>query len=459
MPPELRTRYRYVEARTPAPSILKSPDLSDIPKGEPIAMDRKPPVYTIDLSLPPSQRYAHVAQAFKSTVGELPKLFDEVLGIIKPSIIPNFVLHFLAWIFLRRLFSEEQTEELRGLSELLGLPMYLLVAYNVFLDLLMGCTSGGVLVRNHGSAKPHMMHFRTLDWGMPALRKILVQYNFVEKSKGELIASTIGYVGFVGVLTGVKPGLSVSLNFRPYHDDTGWTTGNLCYYWHLLLVLLGFRPSIAARLRDFLLPTTLLIEQEKGPRKDSAISFQLSAQPLFQPSDIPNVREMTTTAAYLIFCTGAETIIFEKDLYTAKTLRSSAFLTVTNHDRPYELSADTRAEHAAHTKTKQPFLGIGMQDLIDESIYRKACLVKKWEAHLSRQRRRNVGHDVNPDARRRGEDSTSGVRFQDLKRWMLKYPICNEETHFVCIMDPVEGVVKWVRCFEEDDIKAGSQSL
>jgi len=36
-----------------------------------------------------------------------------------------------------------------------------------------------------------------------------------------VIASTIGYVGFVGALTGVRKGLSVSLNFRPYHNARG----------------------------------------------------------------------------------------------------------------------------------------------------------------------------------------------------------------------------------------------
>lgn len=452
MPPRLRPRNTTGEAKIPALTIVESPNLSDVPKEEPISIDRKPLVYTIDLSLPPSQRYAHVAQAFKSTVGELPQLFDELLDTIVPSIVPRFILHFLAWIFLRRLFSTEQTEELRGMGEVLGLPMYLLVAYNVFLDLLMGCTSGGVLVEDHASAKPHMMHFRTLDWGMPALRKFIVQYNFIVGSEDQLIATTIGYVGFVGVLTGVKRGLSVSLNFRPYHNDTGWTLGNLRYYWHLLLVLLGFRPSIAARLRDFVVPAALPIEQEERSRYDSAISFQLSAQPLFQPSDITNLREITTTAAYLIFCTGEETIVLEKDLRTTNTSRSSAFITATNHDRAYELNANTQAEHTSHRKTKQYFLGIGMQDLIDESIDRKACLVKKWETHLSRQRRKIVRHDASPDARRRGEDVAAGISIQELKKWVLQYPICNEETHFVCIMDPVKGVVTWVRCFQEGDI-------
>ncbi|KAF1847851.1 uncharacterized protein K460DRAFT_277487 [Cucurbitaria berberidis CBS 394.84] len=459
MPPALRPRNIKGRAQCSAPSTIETPNLSDVPKEEPSAIDRKPPVYTIDLSLPPSQRYAHVAHDFKSTVGELAQLFDDVLDPIRPSMVPRCFFHFLAWVFLRRIFSKEQTKELRGMSKVLGVPMYLLVAYNVFLDLLMGCTSGGVLVKDHAFSKSSMMHFRTLDWGMPILRNAIVQYDFVEQLDGKVIATTIGYVGFVGVLTGVKRDLSVSLNFRPYHNHPGWTIGNFLYYWHLLLVLLGFRPSISTILRGFLIPETVPIKQDGPTHNDSAISFQLAARPPFSLSDPnSNLQNMLTTAAYLIFCTGEETLILEKDLHTARISRSFAFITVTNHDTSYEASSHAQSQHAAHTQTKQPFLGIGMQDLIDESIHRKACLVQKWEAHQQRQKRIFVRDDVHPDARRMGEATAVGIRVQKLKKWMLEYPVSNEETHFVCIMDPDEGVVKWVRCFEEGDIEGENES-
>ena len=60
-----------------------------------------------------------------------------------------------------------------------------------------------------------MLHFRTLDWGMDPLRRVICQLDFTTKPHGPIFASTITYVGFVGVLTGVRQGLSVSLNFRP----------------------------------------------------------------------------------------------------------------------------------------------------------------------------------------------------------------------------------------------------
>lgn len=77
-----------------------------------------------------------------------------------------------------------------------------MVAFNTILDLLMGCTSGGAQVQEDGEVK--MLHFRTLDWTMEALRKVIVQFDFIEHPGGEVIARSITYVGYVGVLTGVR---------------------------------------------------------------------------------------------------------------------------------------------------------------------------------------------------------------------------------------------------------------
>jgi hypothetical protein len=45
-----------------------------------------------------------------------------------------------------------------------------------------------------------------------------------------------------------------------------------------------------------------------------------------------------------------------------------------------------------------------------------------------------------------------GVPLEMLKRWMLEYPTSNEQTHFVCIMDPRKGDVRWVRRYYEGEI-------
>jgi hypothetical protein len=61
--------------------------------------------------------------------------------------------------------------------------------------------------RAEGKAEARMLHFRTLDWGMDPLRGVLVQLEFVRsgsRDPEEVLARTVTYAGFVGVLTGVR---------------------------------------------------------------------------------------------------------------------------------------------------------------------------------------------------------------------------------------------------------------
>jgi hypothetical protein len=165
--------------------------------------DDIPPTYTTDISLTPAERYVQVAKDFRTEVLGLTSLFDEVVESLQLPVSPSAV-KALAKLFLRRVYSNEQTEELRGISETVGVEMYLLVAFNVLLDLFMGCTSGGVKIADEDGRRARMCHFRTLDWGMDKLRSVIVKWEFVEKAKGHVVARGIGYVGFVGVLTGVR---------------------------------------------------------------------------------------------------------------------------------------------------------------------------------------------------------------------------------------------------------------
>jgi hypothetical protein len=109
----------------------------------------------------------------------------------------------------------EETKELKGMAKASGVALYILIALNVLLDSLLGCTSGGVIAsldkkgerRAPGLEEERMLHFRTLDWGMDPLRSVLVQLEFIRSKSDEpekAIARTITYAGFVGVLTGVR---------------------------------------------------------------------------------------------------------------------------------------------------------------------------------------------------------------------------------------------------------------
>ena len=107
---------------------------SSISPAAPSTGDLRPPKFTIDLSLPPEQRYLHLVPQFQPLFSVLPSLFSELLGDFGLS--EKWTTR-LARVFLRRVGSHEETRELRGLSRATNIPMYLLVALNVLLDLFM----------------------------------------------------------------------------------------------------------------------------------------------------------------------------------------------------------------------------------------------------------------------------------------------------------------------------------
>lgn len=378
----------------------------------------EPPKYTVDLSLPPNQRYRHVAADFKPQAVTLPVLFDEIAEQMNPKVSIRKVRWF-ARSMLRRVYYKEETEELRGISEVIGLELWLLVALNVLLDLFMGCTSGAVKVDDlQGATK--MLHLRTLDWGMPALRKVIVQLDFVHRPGGEVIASSITYVGYVGVLTGVRKGLSISLNFRPNHDDRT-RYANFRFYFHHLLVLLGYRPSISSLLRRCLIPVRSSETSEKAlPTLDSIER---------------NLPSTTTTAAYLIFNDGDRCLTMEKDHHTAIIRSSTDFIVTTNHDAaeehaPPSISADS---HGGSLKD----LIAGMSDMTEDSVYRTRLATKLWKAS-SRKR-----HGSN------SKGSNALPTQEKVVEWMNTFPIANEMTHFAAIMDPKAGKVVWIKRYLE----------
>ena len=371
------------------------------------------PKYTIDLSLPPAKRYQPVAKDFKPQLASLPSLFNDIIKSLHAKLSVSTVQR-VARLLLRRVCNKEETEELRGIQEVTGIEMYLLVAFNVLLDLFMGCTSGGVRVRR-ATGDTRMLHFRTLDWGMDPLRKVVVQLDFVQRPGGPVVATSITYVGFVGVLTGVRKGLSISLNFRPNHDASSRFT-NFRFYFHHILVLLGSRPSVSSLLRSSLMP-------------HQDISCNATPGPLTLASMERHMPSILTTAAYLTFSDGERTVTMEKDHRTAIVKSARDFIVITNHDEAEELDPQERSETQSDSHTTLRVTG--MQDLVEESKSRKGCAVRLW-------RRSAKGS--------RGERS---IPQHQVIKWMNSYPITNEETHYAVVMDPTEGRIVWIKRYPD----------
>ncbi|KAL7896285.1 beta subunit of N-acylethanolamine-hydrolyzing acid amidase domain-containing protein [Trichoderma sp. SZMC 28014] len=383
------------------------------------------PTYRIDLDLPSSERYVKLATDYASRMRKITPLFDTILGSVVPWAWLRSIIKFVAFLVLRRVFSSEETQELAGIAKGSGVDMYFLVAFNVLLDSLLGCTSGGVLTRlKKGEIDPseratsteqraRMMHFRTLDWGMSELRSVLVILEFVRSNSEDpqtVIARTITYAGFVGVLTGVRQDLSVSLNFRPHHNCS-----TLSLRLHQILVLFGIRPSISSILRQHFL----------HPER-SRLSIN---------NAVTSIERTRAAPCYIILCSGAETIVVQKDLDDAQTRSAVDFIVHTNHD-----FTPTDQSDQAYTQKKSSSI-LGMESLVEESEERKDCIVSKWTA-LAKRNERKLKEG-------RGRESLA-IFEHTLQKWVRTFPIMNECTHFGCIVDPGTGTIRWIERGVED---------
>jgi hypothetical protein len=402
----------------------------------------EPPVFRINLSLPPEERYKALARLYKDKMRAVTGIFDEVIHNLAPKI-PTKPIHWVARMCLRKLYTKEETAEIRGISRVTGIDLYFLISFNVVLDLLMGCTSGGV--RMHDGLWTRMVHFRTLDWGMDPLRDLVVQIEYVcDDEPDKVLASCITYVGFVGVLTGVRKGLSVSLNFRAVHDSRR----NRGFYWNHLLVFLGFRQSVTSLLRQIIIPGPVVADK---PLSNTSTIWDV----------IVEVPGMRTTAAYLIFCDGSKTMAMEKDYESAVWRTSNSFLIKTNHDEDGNTAtAEAIARDKGYTGLRSKNCVQSMAAIIEESEKRQASMQVKWDSrvqdhkafqremrkrrakeaalssaqpmHLRWKRNTETGCEYPPESE---VSATLGT----VLRWLCADPIVNEDTHYAVLMDPVEG--------------------
>ena len=274
-----------------------------------------------------------------------------------------------------------------------------------------------------------MLHFRTLDWTMDPLRKILVQLDFIRTrsaTPGQVIAHSISYVGFIGVLTGVREDLSMSLNFRAIHNANS-RSDQMKFYLHHLCVLLGSRPSISSILRGYLISEDP--ENEHPKRLEDIVE------------EIP---PRQTTASYLTFCDGVSTVVLEKDHETAVMRFSDTFIGVTNNDQDdddHRLRKDVAPPE--QIAAKDAGVRAGMEALVEESRDRLDAIAIRWRGCVRKAKRQAKKEGRDPSVVERNMTVTT----DDVIEWVSAYPTTNEQTHFATVMDPMNGQVVWTRVY------------
>jgi len=424
------------------------------------------PVYVIDLSSPPSARYVNLARAYAPRIRALVDVFDDLLTDVGVPRTLHPLIKLAARLFLRNTSAREETEEIRAIAKTAGVRLYLVVAFNLFLDLFMGCTSAVIKSLENGEPldRSRMLHLRTLDWSMDPLRSIIVRLDFIRsdsRTPDKVLGSSITYVGFVGVLTGVRKDLSMSLNFRGMHNATR-RKENFRFYLHHLFILLGRKQSISSLLRDIMFAN---LGTDRAPTL-SEIS-----------KDLPPKR---STAAYLVFSDGNGALTMEKDFETAKVNESKSFVALTNHDLD---SADESPAGMSSSPSRKDLTSFAL--VIEESVDRRRYLTQKWESKVIRARRKMRREELNGEWRRENNTTNHPASTQNLARrrsrrslqnggsssrvgepvsgrssdveetvsatrreiiaWANGWPTTNECTHFAAVMDPKAGKILWSR--------------
>ena len=179
-----------------------------------LSRDAKTPKYIIDLDLPPEERWAEVARDnadnFYLLLEQMEQMFPKDLVFAVTDLASN----------LDKYFPYPYADELRGIVRfggnvtmgqvILGNLLYDLTAYRTKKNHWGACTS--IVASDKDGV---IIHGRNLDYALSdTLRDMTIIVQFKNRQNPNIFTGTT-FAGFIGVLTGCKPGgVSISLDER-----------------------------------------------------------------------------------------------------------------------------------------------------------------------------------------------------------------------------------------------------
>lgn len=169
------------------------------------------PTYKINLDLHPNVRWNNVIddhkQNLKSVMIEIDNLIDQIAGFYGKTTI---VLAGLMIRLYKSTGSMMYLDELKGISKRSDISFNKLVLMQLCYEWCSACTSIGM---NIGTQNKTNIHFRTMDWELPALEKLTINLEFYKG--GILLYRAVSWVGCVGIMTGMVPKkYTIALNYR-----------------------------------------------------------------------------------------------------------------------------------------------------------------------------------------------------------------------------------------------------
>lgn len=180
------------------------------------------PNMIINLDLPAHDRWKEVAVKYKDSMKNL-------IGVLKNLVksihkVGELIIDIIDKEFEKIIptFPAPYADELVGMADYSGINRGEIVLYNIFYEIFTVCTS--IIAEDKNG---ELFHARNLDFGLfmgwdiknhtwaitEALRPMIMNLDFQKNNK--TIFKSVNFAGYIGVLTGVKPGvISLTLNER-----------------------------------------------------------------------------------------------------------------------------------------------------------------------------------------------------------------------------------------------------
>lgn len=328
--------------------------------------------YRVNLDFHPSQRWTSVISDHLRHMPALEQAYQDTLK--KEFGIFRFIIKLLLYIIW---IPKSYKEELMSISKLSDVKYTTLLGLNLGIDFLCGCTSAGVKVNDN------MVHLRNMDWDLNILRKLTCQIDYYRGNK--LVFSSIQWVGFVGTFTAVKPGVSLSLNYRKDKSVTIRQVYNIIF---------GRQVPMSFQIRN-------VFENETDYEQISQY-FQTTK----------------SCSCYILICSSKTCTLIAKDEHNTLAPKTNGTrLVQTNHDHDLETRGGQWVGH----------------NRLSHSQYARWC--DGDELLLNSKERWLSCHDL-----------IDRCRF--LPQILNSPPVCNSQTIYSVIMNPLHGTFDVIKVYE-----------
>lgn len=181
----------------------------------------------VNLDLPANQRYNDLASKKTKQLYNLLSYIKNFTSFIMDGKLFGYIDKDLGP--LADTLPAPYGDEIKGLATATGIPLGEVVLYNIFYEVFTVCTS---IVAEDKTG--NLFHARNLDFGLflgwdnktntwalsEILRTLIVNIDY--QKNGKTVYKTVSFAGYVGVLSGMKPGvMTLTLNER-FNIDGGF---------------------------------------------------------------------------------------------------------------------------------------------------------------------------------------------------------------------------------------------